>query len=580
VRHRERPYDEFVRQPLLPHGLSRLGPGIAWGDVDGDGDEDAYIGGAAGQAGTVCVNDGEGRFTLTTPDAVADDAEREDMGALWLDVEGDGDLDLYVVSGGVEDDAGSDLLGDRLYLNDGDGVLARAAEDALPDGVRDSGSVVTACDVDRDGDLDLFVGGRVIPGRYPLSPFSRLLRNDGGRFVDVTDAWAPGLSRSGLVTSALWSDVDVDGWRDLLVTHEWGPVKVFRNERGRLVDRTEESEIGSLTGWWNGITGGDLDGDGDIDYVVTNFGLNTKYHASADRPALLFYGDFEQNGGMRLVEADFEDAHLYPIRGKSCSTKAMPFLGEKFTSYKDFARADLGDLYTQACIDQARRFEATTLETGVLINDGDGHFEFRPLPRLAQAAPAFGVSVCDFNADGYPDIYLAQNFFGPQPETGHMDGGVSLLLTGRGDGTFAPVSPWRSGLVVPGDAKGVATTDLDGDGRIDVVIGVNDDTVACNVARDLSANNRVVTVALRGRGANPTAVGARVTLRLADGRERVAEVYGGSGYLSQSTPRLTFGLGSDADVIAVDVVWPDGKTIRREFHADGRRVVIEIVEGS
>ena len=578
VRHRERPYDDFQRQPLLPHKLSRLGPGMAWGDIDRDGDEDAYIGGATGQSGTVCINDGSGQFTLITPNAVAQDAKHEDMGALWVDVDGDGDLDLYVVSGGVEHDAGSHLLGDRLYLNDGKGMLTRAPQTALPDDARDSGSVVTACDVDRDGDLDLFVGGRVIPGQYPLSPLSRLFRNEGGRFVDVTDAWAPELSRTGLVTSALWSDVDADGWCDLLVTHEWGPVKLFRNQQGRLVDRTDESQIGSLVGWWNGIAGGDLDGDGDIDYVVTNCGLNTKYHASPDQPARLYYGDFEQNGRMRLVEAEFEADHLYPIRGKSCSTNAMPFLGKKFTTYKDFARADLDDLYTQMCIDQSSRLEATTLQTGVLINDGQGRFDFRPLPRLAQAAPGFGVSVCDFNTDGYPDIYLVQNFFGPQPETGHMDGGVSLLLIGKGDGTFVPVSPRQSGLLIPGDAKSLATTDLNADGRVDLVVGVNNDRVACFVARHESNTDRVVTVTLQGYAANHTAIGARVTVQLTDGRQQTAEVYGGSGYLSQSTPRLTFGLGPDAAVKAIDVVWPSGKRTRREFNDDESRLAIEIVE--
>ena len=300
--------------------------------------------------------------------------------------------------------------------------------------LRDSGSVATASDFDRDGDLDLFVGGRVIPGQYPLAPNSRLLRNEKGKLIDVTDKLAVGLRTSGLVTSALWSDVDQDGWIDLLVTHEWGPVKLFRNDRGRLVDQTENAGLATTLGWFNGIAAADFDGDADIDYVVTNFGLNTKYHASPQAPARLFYGDFEGKGKMRLIEAEYEDGSLFPVRGKSCSTRAMPFLGNKYTKFNEFALASVEDIYSQKCLNDAHEFTATTLVSGVLINDGGGHFEFRPLPRIAQISPGFGVVLEDVNADGNPDIYLAQNFFSPQPETGHMDWWAEPVATGRWEG--------------------------------------------------------------------------------------------------------------------------------------------------
>jgi hypothetical protein len=331
--------------------------------------------------------------------------------------------------------------------------------------------------------------------------------------------------------------------------------------------------LGERLGWWNGIAAGDVDNDGDIDYVVTNFGLNTKYHASRQSPARLFYGDFEGEGKMRLVEAEHEQDTLFPIRGKSCSTRAMPFLAEKFTTYNDFALAPLQDIFTTQCLDDAYEVTATTLESGVLINDGTGRFEFRPLPRLAQISPGFGVVLTDVNADGYKDIYLAQNFFAPQPETGHMDGGVSLLLEGTGNGEFRPVWPDESGLAVYGDAKGLTTIDYTGDGRPDFFVAVNNGSIGafeCIATR----SNRVLSVRLKGKPGNLTAVGSRVTVHLEDGSQQTSEVYAGSGYLSQSTAVLTFGLGQDGQAKKVVVRWPDGN--ESEHAADPAAGVLEL----
>ena len=557
VRHRERPYDDYRRQPLLPAKLSQLGPGMAWSDVDGDGDDDLYLGAAAGDVAMLRINMGDGRFRIHNPGQFEGDRACEDMGAVFFDVDGDGDADLYVVSGGVECEPGDEVLRDRLYLNDGAGNFSKAPVGTIPD-LRDSGGVVVAGDFDADNDLDLFVGGRVIPGKYPLSPSSRLLRNDDGRLVDVTQQLAPALLKTGLVTGALWSDADGDGRVDLLVTHEWGPVKLFRNDGGRLVDMTQQAGLADRLGWWNGITGRDLDGDGDVDYVVTNFGLNTKYHASKEKPALLYYGDFDGKGTMRLVEAEFEDKKLFPVRGKSCSTHAMPHLGDKFSTYKGFAIAELPQIYTPKCLNEAHRFAADTLESGVLLNDGKGHFRFLALPRLAQIAPAFGVVLTEVNGDGVADLYLVNNFFSPQPETGRMDGGLSLLLLGRGDGSFDPVWPDRSGLIVPGDSKGLATTDLNDDGWPDFVVGVNDDVLSA-FQHNGRSDGRVVAVHLEGPKGNPTAVGARVTAHLSDGSTQTAEIYAGSGYLSQSTTTLTFGLGASRHLKRLKIVWPDGR---------------------
>ncbi|MCH8924231.1 MAG: VCBS repeat-containing protein, partial [Planctomycetes bacterium] len=241
------------------------------GDVNGDGRADLFLGGAAGQSGQLLLSQGGGRFEASRSiAAIEKDKAPEDMGVLLFDVDADGDNDLYVVSGGVECEKGDRLLRDRLDLNDGQGKFTPAPHGAIPESF-DSGSVVCAADFDRDGDLDLFVGGRVVPGEYPTTPNSRLLINDGGRFADRTAALAPQLLRSGMVTGALWSDADGDGWVDLLVTHEYGPVKLYRNERGKLVDKTEHAGLSTRLGWWNAIAARDVDGDGDVSSPIRTF---------------------------------------------------------------------------------------------------------------------------------------------------------------------------------------------------------------------------------------------------------------------------------------------------------------------
>ncbi len=573
ARHIENTYDDFARQPLLPNKLSQLGPGLAVGDVDSDGDDDLFLSGAAGQSGMLYLNDGRGQFARAISRPFDQDAGCEDMAPLFLDVDSDGDLDLYVVSGGVECDPGDHLLQDRLYLNDGQGHFAKAPSNVTPD-ARDSGSVAAACDFDRDGDLDLFVGGRVVPGSYPSSPHSRLLRNDSGRFVDVTEQLAAEVLQTGMVTGAVWSDANGDGWCDLLVTHEWGPIKLFQNNQGRLVDATGPAGLDQLLGWWNGIAGRDLDGDGDVDYVVTNFGLNTKYHASSEYPALIYFGDFEGADRFRLIEAEFEGSNLFPIRGKSCSTRAMPFLKDKFPTYKSFASSSLEEIYSLERLQGAQRFSATTLSSGVLINDGMGRMEFRPLPNLAQVSPGFGVVLTEVDGDGHADVYLVHNFFSPQIETGRMDGGLSLLLQGNGDGTFTPVWPARSGLVVPQDAKGLAVSDFNNDGWPDFVIGVNNDHLLTFVHQG-HERRQVLSIRLEGPFGNATAVGANVTFRPSNGPTQTAEVTAGSGYLSQSSPALTFGWGTDPQDAEIEIRWPDGSHSVHQITEENQNVIVK-----
>ncbi len=583
VRHVERVYEDFVRQPLLPNKYSQLGPGVAWADVDRDGDDDVFIGAGRGSAGAVLVADGPGpdgaaRFRVAPRAAFEAHADAEDMGALFFDADRDGDEDLYVASGSYEYEVDSPQLADRLYLNDGTGRFVPAPEGALPP-ARDSASVVCAADFDRDGDLDLFVGGRLVPGEYPLSGRSHLLRNESTpgspRFVDAAPDVVPELTHSGLVTSAVWSDADADGWIDLLVTHEWGPVKLYRNEEGRLVDATPETGVANVLGWWNSISAGDIDGDGDTDYAVGNQGLNSKYHASAKKPVLLYYGDYAGDGTKRLVEAEFENETLFPIRGRSCSSAAMPHLRDKFKTFHDFAIAGLEEIYEPKCLDEARRFEANTLESGVFVNDGGGRFEFRPLPSLVQLSPVFGIEFVDFDGDGNLDLYCAQNFFQPQFETGPYDSGMSVLLRGSADGTFAAVWPRESGLIVPGDARSLTRTDLNRDGAVDFVVAINNGELVAFEASSVSASPPRLTVRLAGRDGNLRATGARVTVHFEGGSTRSAEVYAGGGYLAQSSADVSFGLGGQPAVQKITVRWPDGTT---SSHPGNHRGAVELTQ--
>ncbi|MEC5127087.1 FG-GAP-like repeat-containing protein [Verrucomicrobiales bacterium BCK34] len=574
--HEEDEFDDYKEQPLLPWRHSRFGPGIAFGDADADGDEDVWVGGATGQAGRLVTRNDDGSWVSIPWGPWDVDSQSEDMGALFFDPDRDGDLDLYVASGGNQA-KGADLkpiLEDRLYLNveikEGDMVsrgFAKADPDPNPEKrAWESSGVVAAADYDRDGDVDLFVGSRVKPGQFHEVPRQRLLRNEGTGLVDVIDDVSLALRDCGMVTGAIWSDVDQDGRLDLLVTNAWGPVRVFKqSESGTLDDFTEEAGLSGAHGWWQGIDGGDFDGDGDMDYIVTNLGQNTKYHASAEHPIQVYLNDFDGDGSCDLVESEFEGETLYPMRGRSCSSQAMPFITEKFKTYHEFASAELAAIYTPPMLETSRVLKFTHLSTSVLINDGEGRFEIQTLPPLAQIAPGFGVAVEDFDGDGNLDAVLAQNFYSPQPETGRMSGGLGLFLKGNGDGTFTEVWPQDSGISIHEDAKSLAIGDLNGDGAPDLVCGVNNGGVKTLINQTRGPKIRWSSLQLKGVPGNPTAFGATVKITTSFGRTLTREVRGGSSYLSQSTAQQFIGLGGAEHVAEVRVTWPDGGSDLESF---------------
>jgi hypothetical protein len=430
---------------------------------------------------------------------------------------------------------------------------------------------VAAADFDHSGRLGLFIGGRVQTGEYPLPPRSALLANRGGRFEDVTDALAPGLSGVGMVTSALWSDVDGDGWPDLLLTLEWGNVRYFHNSQGKgFEDWTERAGFAAAgTGWWTSIAAADFNGDGRPDFVVGNVGQNTQYRASPAHPALLFYGDFRGDGEEpQAVEAYYEGDKLYPWRTRRDLGTVIPSVLKRYPRNNAYAHATLGDILGEDRIAAARRFAATELRSGVFLSQPDGTYRFEALPRIAQVSPLQGLAAGDLEGTGNAGIYAVQNSYAPIPAVGRFDGGLSQLLRGDGRGGFTPVPPAESGLVVPGDAKALAVLDLGADGQPGFLVSRNSGTTLA-FRGSAGARGEPLQVVLLGTAGNPTGVGSLVSVAFADGTSQSAEVYSGSGYYSQSSPGLFFGHPASNPPVLVRVRWPSGKTTESKAQPEG-----------
>jgi len=450
--HRENTFFDYNREPLIPHQLSAEGPALAVGDVNGDDLDDIYVGGAKWQAGALLVQQRDGAFRPTSTAAFQADSLHEDVDATFFDADGDGDLDLYVVSGGNEFWGEQAPLLDRLYVNDGRGVFRRAAERLPP--FFENGACVTPGDFDGDGDLDLFVGSRVIARRYGVAPRSHLLRNDGaGRFQDVTAALAPALAAAGMVTAAAWVDYDGDHHLDLIVVGEWMPVRAFRQEDGHFVERTAQAGFAGTNGWWNSVTVTDLQGDGRPDLVLGNLGLNSYLRASPDEPARLYVHDFARNGSVQQVLTFFKHGVSYPLAGRDELIRAIPALRSRYPTYAAFGAARIEDLFAKAELEEAEVLEAYTFASAVALNGGDGTFALRPLPVEAQFAPIYAALPGDFDADGFTDLVVAGNTSAVPPIRGHYDASYGLLLRGDGAGGLSSVDLAESNLVIVGQAR-------------------------------------------------------------------------------------------------------------------------------
>lgn len=462
--HKENDFVDFDRERLVPKMLSIEGPPMALGDVNGDGLDDAFFGGAKDQAGALLLQQRDGRFARRNAALFEEDQISEDVGAVFFDADGDRDLDLYVVSGGNEFSDLAPALQDRLYLNDGRGTFRKTAGSIPNESV--SGARVAAADYDQDGDVDLFVGGRVVPWKYGIDPQSTLLRNDGhGRFSDVTERSAPELQRVGMVTDAVWQDVDADGRVDLVVVGEWMPITIFRNTGGGRLTRAATPGLEKSHGWWNRIVAADFTGDGRVDFVVGNLGLNTRLRATATEPTTMYVKDFDGNGFIEQIVAGYNQGRSYPLTMRDDLIKAVPPLKTRFLNYKDYARQSISDIFPAAELESAIVRTAYTFSTSLAQRNADGSFTLVALPREAQVAPVYGMLVEDVDGNGTSDLLLAGNFDGVKPEIGRMSAGYGLLLLGDGKGAFTPIRAMESGFFVPGQAREIGRIRAPGGAR-------------------------------------------------------------------------------------------------------------------
>ncbi len=463
--HQENEFEDFNRERLLPHQLSKFGPRIAVADVDGDGLEDFFVGGALNESPALYIQNKQSRFRKASSRVLEADKKYEDIDALFFDADADGDQDLYVVSGGAAAQPGSPIFQDRLYLNDGNGHFDRSPN--LPN-IRSSGGCVSALDYDSDGDLDLFVGGRLTPGSYPSAPQSHLLQNDGGKFSDVTAQKAPSLQQAGMLSDLLWTDLDGDQKSELVVVGEWLPLSVYRYDGNQMVEVTADYGLQGTEGWWNCVMAQDIDGDGDQDLVAGNLGENTRLKA----PLALFAKDFDNNKQIDPILAFNHQGQFYPFAGRDALAKQIPKIKKKFPRYAGYARATVEQVFSPAELADAQQFRANELRSCYFENDGQGKFKSQPLPIAAQVSPVTELVSDDFDGDGRSDLLLVGNSSTAERETGVYDAGNGVLLLGEADGPGRFSPNLEHGLWANGEVRDIERIQL-ADGRRALLIANN-----------------------------------------------------------------------------------------------------------
>ncbi|MDG1192115.1 MAG: VCBS repeat-containing protein, partial [Flavobacteriaceae bacterium] len=462
--HRENPYDDFKEEVLLPHKNSTLGPALALGDLNNDGREDYIVGGAIAQAAEIYIQKVNGSFQKVNVPIFEKDKFYEDLGIQIFDADNDGDLDIYIASGGNEFNEGSQGYEDRFYENKGNLVFERNIS-AIPD-TRISGLEVSVNDFDQDGDLDLFVGGRLSPKKYPYPSSSRILENRSTsgsiQFVDVTEEKNPALTNIGLVTTSKWVDLDGDSWEDLVVAGEWMSIRFFKNNEGKTFQEvTQEVYLPEQRGWWYDIEKGDFDNDGDMDLIVGNLGLNYKYQASKEKPFRVYLNDFDKNATYDIILSYKSNDTEYPVRGRQCSSEQMPAIKEKFKNYNSFASASLEEIYSDQMLEESLKYEITSFAS-VYLQNNDGKFIAKPLPYQAQFSNINALVVEDIDRDGYLDVVLGGNLYNAEVETPRNDASYGLWLKGDGANGFRALAPRETGLVVRGDIRNMKSIKVGG----------------------------------------------------------------------------------------------------------------------
>jgi hypothetical protein len=537
----EEDFNDFKRQPLLPRKLSQSGPGVAWLDFP-EGGPGILVGAGKNQSPEILFSNAKSSDRLNLSPATGE----EFASLLYLPGVSGGELLGTSSSYETGRTNGESVLRFGLVVTNGGLKIEK-----LPGVPQEKSAVGPLAAVNLKGgkSLSLFVGGRVVPGRYPESGRSRLYDLTDGR-PELDEPNTRVIESAGMVSGAVFTDFDADGWPDLALACDWGSLRFYRNENGKLKDVTASRGMAGLTGWWNSIAAGDFDGDGRMDLVAGNWGWNSRYQASAEKPLRLYYGDFNRSGGIDVVEAELIGTEYYPSRQWNAVGEALPFTREKVLTHRQFAKTSVGDLLGERFA-SARFLEATELASVVLLNRGD-RFEVHPLPVEAQVAPVFGISVADFDGDGHQDVFLAQNFFEPHGEMWRLDAGRGLILRGDGKGGFTGMSGEESGVKIYGEQRGSAVGDFDQDGRPDLVVGVNAST-------PVLLHNEKARPGLRVRfPLDVQSVGAMVRVKGANGWSAAVEARVGGGYLSQDSAELIFGVDRPAEI---QVRWPGGLTM-------------------
>nr|WP_262916799.1 VCBS repeat-containing protein [Aestuariivivens insulae] len=476
-KHTENAFDDYRYQVLLPHNISEYGPALSVSDINNDGLDDFFIGASYGDVGKLYVQQLDGTF-ISLKNMPWENAKfQEDTAALFFDVNGDGLKDLYVVSGGNEYPKNHKGYQDRLYLNSGEGRFTDITSDTMPK-MTESGGYVTSADYDGDGDLDLFVAGRVVPREYPKAPRSTILRNDSKngkiKFTDVTNIIAPVLDSLGMVTKAKWIDIDKDDALDLLLIGEWMPITFLMNTDGKFVDNKQEVNLDKTQGWWYGMVNGDFDGDGDMDFIMGNLGYNYKYKAKKGEPFSLYAYDYDGNNKEDLVLSYYNNGVQYPVRGRECSSQQIPAIKKKFKDYNSFAEANLIEVYSKEHIEKATQYQVEDFGSAYMENLSDGTFKLKRLGLLAQLSSMNDFETGDFNGDGILDVLAAGNLYGSEVETPRNDASYGIVLLGKGNGDFEILMPYEIGIHISGEVKSINVIHL-ADGSKAFLLAKNDD---------------------------------------------------------------------------------------------------------